>query len=91
MPNLETRIAALEVENTPAEPLTIIRRFVRPGQPLPELQGLHDNKGNEWLRQPGESEQGLIDRASLQAWRSTGEVICLAERLCHRYPNRRAS
>ena len=91
MPSLETRIAALEVENTPAEHLTIIRRFVTPGQPLPELQGLQDNKGNEWLRQPGESEQGLIDRASLQAWRSTGEVICLAERPCHRYPNRRAS
>ncbi len=91
MPSLETRIAALEVENTPTEPLTIIRRFVTPGQPLAELQGLQDNKGNEWLRQPGESEQGLIDRASLQAWRSTGGVICLAERPCHRYPNRQAS
>ena len=79
MPSLETRIAALEVENTPTEPLTIIRRFVTPGQPLAELQGLQDNKGNQWLRQPGESEQGLIDRASLQAWRSTGGVICLAE------------
>jgi len=91
MQSLEKRIAALEVQTEPPEPLTIIRRFVTPGQPLPELQGLQDNKGKEWLRQPGESEQGVIDRASLQAWRSTGGVICLIERPCHRYPNRQAS
>ena len=65
MRSLERRIAALEVQAKPPEPLTIIRRFVSPGQPLPELQGLRDDKGSEWLRQPGESEQGLIDRASL--------------------------
>lgn len=65
MQSLEKRIAALEVQTEPPEPLTIIRRFVTPGQPLTELQGLRDDKGSEWLRQPGESEQGLIDRASL--------------------------
>ncbi len=65
MQSLEKRIAALEVQAEPPEPLTIIRRFVTPGQPLTELQGLRDDKGSEWLRQPGESEQGLIDRASL--------------------------
>jgi hypothetical protein len=65
MQSLEKRIAALEVQAKPPEPLTIIRRFVSPGQPLTELQGLRDDKGSEWLRQPGESEQGLIDRASL--------------------------
>lgn len=65
MQNLEKRIAALELQTTPPEPLTIIRRFVTPGQALPELQGLRDDKGGEWRRQPGESEQGLIDRASL--------------------------
>jgi hypothetical protein len=81
MPSLETRIAALEVENTPTEPLTIIRRFVTPGQPLAELQGLQDNKGNEWLRQPGESEQGLIDRASHQAWRSPWGVARLEPKI----------
>lgn len=80
MPSLETRIAALEVETSLSEPLTIIRRFVSPGQLMPELQGLQDNKGNEWLRLPGETEQSLIDRASLKAWRSPGGVICLAER-----------
>ena len=65
MRSLEKRIAALEVQAKPPETLTIIRRFVSPGQPLTELQGLRDDKGGEWLRQPSESEQGLIDRASL--------------------------
>lgn len=65
MRSLEKRIEALEVQAKPPEPLTIIRRFVSPGQPLTELQGLRDDKGSEWLRQPDESEQGLIDRASL--------------------------
>ncbi len=88
---LEKRIAALEVQTVPAKPLTIIRSFVAPGKLQTELDGLRDTKGTVWRREPGESEQGLIDRASLQAWRSTGEVICLAERPCHRYPNRRAS
>jgi hypothetical protein len=91
MPNLETRIAALEVDTSPAEPLTIIRRFVRPGQALQELQRLHDYRGNEWLRLPGETEQALIDRATLEAWRSPWGVICLAERPCHRYQSRPAS
>jgi hypothetical protein len=78
MPSLETRIAALEVENTPAEPLTIIRRFVSPGQPLPELQGLKDNEGStEWQRQPGETEQSLIDRASLLCTRNSAGVASL--------------
>ncbi len=91
MPSLDVRLKALEVKTSPAEPLTIIRRFVSPGQLLPELQGLQDDKGNEWLRLPGETEQNLIDRASLKAWRSPGGVICLAERPCHRYPNQPAS
>lgn len=91
MPSLETRIAALEVEATTAEPLTIIRRFVRPGQPPTELQGLQDNNGSEWQRQPGETEQALIDRASLQAWRNPWGVTYLAERPCHRYPNQPTS
>ena len=91
MPSLETRIAALEVETSPAEPLTIIRRFVSPGQPMHELRGLQDNKGNEWLRLPGETEQTLIDRASLQAWRNPWGVIYLAERPCRRYSNQPAA
>lgn len=77
MPSLETRIAALEVGTSPAEPLTIIRRFVRPGQPPTELQGLRDSKGTEWQRQPGETEQGLIDRASFECVRNQWGVVLL--------------
>ena len=78
MPSLETRIAALEVENTPAEPLSIIRRFVTPGQPPTELQGLRDSKGTEWRRAPGESEQGLIDRVSRECARNANGVSLLS-------------
>ncbi len=74
---LEKRIAALEDQTAPAEPLTIIRRFVTPGQTQTELDGLRDARGTEWRREPGESEQGLIDRASLQAWRNRWGVASL--------------
>ena len=89
--SLEKRITALEVQTEPPETLTIIRRLVAPGKPQTELECLRDLKGNEWQRQPGDTEQSLIDRASLAAWRNPLGVICLAERPCHRYPNRRAS
>ena len=77
MQSLEKRIAALEVQTAQAEPLTIIRRFVSPGHPLAELQGLRDGKGTEWRREPCESEQAPIDRASLQAWRNPWGVASL--------------
>ncbi len=77
MPSLDVRLKALEVKTSPAEPLTIIRRFVSPGQLLPELQGLQDDKGNEWLRLPGETEQGLIDRASLECERNAVGIASL--------------
>ena len=91
MQSLEKRIAALEVQTAPAEPLTIIRRLVAPGKPQTELECLRDSSGTEWRREPGESEQGFIDRASHQAWRSPWGIICLAEHPCHRYSNRPAS
>jgi hypothetical protein len=78
MRNLEKRIAALEVQTASVEPLTIIRRFVSPGQPLTELQGLKDNEdNNEWQRQPGETEQSLIHRASLLCTRNAAGVASL--------------
>lgn len=77
MPSLETRIAALEVATTPAEPMTIIRRFVSPGQALTELQGLKDNKGNEWQRLPGETEQAFVERVKAEAWRNEWGVMVL--------------
>ena len=79
MQNLEKRIIAIELQTTPPEPLTIIRRFVTPGQALPELQGLKDNEeNNEWQRQPGETEQSLIDRASKEVTRSPWGVASLS-------------
>lgn len=79
MQSLDKRIAALEVQAEPPEPLTIIRRFVSPGQPMTELQGLKDNEGNnEWQRQPGETEKSLIDRASKEVTRSPWGVASLS-------------
>ena len=91
MQSLEKRITALEVQTATAEPLTIIRRLVAPGKPQTELECLRDSNGTEWRREQGEPEQGFIDRASHQAWRSPWGVICLAEHPCHKYANRQAS
>lgn len=70
MPNLEKRIAALETKTAPAEETTIIVQFVRPGQLDSEICRLRDDVGNLWTRQPGETEQDLIDRASLEVKRN---------------------
>lgn len=78
MPSLEIRIAALEMGTSPAEPLTIIRSFVSPGQPPTELQALHDSNGKRWRRTPGESEQELIDRASRECVRNANGVSLLS-------------
>jgi len=68
---LDSRLRAVEGRLSPStEPLTIIRRFVSPGQPPTELQALRDSKGTEWKRAPEESEQGLIDRASRECVRN---------------------
>jgi hypothetical protein len=77
MRSLEKRIAALEVQAKPPEPLTIIRRLVAPGKPQTELECLRESRGIEWRREPGESEQGLIDRASLHCVRNAGGVASL--------------
>lgn len=77
MQSLEKRIAALEVQTAPAEPLTIIRRLVAPGKPQTELECLRDSSCTEWRREPGESEQGLIARASLQCARNASGVASL--------------
>jgi len=78
MQSLEKRIAALEAQTAPTEPLTIIRRLVAPGKPQTELEYLRDSNGTEWRREPGESEQGFIDRASLECARNAGGVASLA-------------
>ena len=78
MQSLEKRIAALEVQTAPAEPLTIIRRLVAPGKPQTGLECLRDSNGTEWRLEPGEAEQGFIDRASLECARNAGGVTSLA-------------
>ena len=79
MPSLEKRISALEVETVSSDHLTIIRRGAGPGQMLPELHALVDGAGNKWKRQPGETEQGFIDRASDEASRSPWGVALLLD------------
>jgi hypothetical protein len=78
MQSLETRITALEAQTAQAEPLTIIRRLVTPGKPQKELECLRDSNGTEWRRNPGESEQGFIDRAILECARHAGGVAILS-------------
>jgi hypothetical protein len=77
MQNIERRIAALEAKTAPADDLTIIRRFVSPGRLNGEITRLRDDDGNHWTRQTGETEQELIDRASLAVKRSPWGVASL--------------
>ena len=76
MPSIEKRIAALEVQTEPPEPLTIIRLLVAPGKPQTEIECLRDVNGIEWQRQPGETEQSLI-HPSLLCARNAGGVASL--------------
>ena len=70
MQRLEKRIAALEATSAPADEMTIIRRFVSPGHLDAEIHRLRDDDGKLWTRQPGETEQELIDRASFEVKRT---------------------
>ena len=77
MQNLEKRIAALEATSAPADDFTIIRRVVSPGHLDAEIHRLRDDDGNLWTRQPGETEQALIDRASLEVKRTPWGIASL--------------
>lgn len=77
MQNLEKRIAALEATTAPADEITIIRKFVSPGHLDGEITRLRDDDGKLWTRQPGESEQELIDRATLEVKRTPWGVASL--------------
>lgn len=70
MQAIEKRIAALEQASPPADGMVIMRRFVSPGRLDAEIHRLTDDDGKCWDRQPGESEQGLIDRASREVKRN---------------------
>ena len=77
MLSLERRIAALETTTAPADEITLIRRFVSPGRPKTEITRLRDDEGKAWTRQTGETEQQLIDRATLEVKRTPWGVAHL--------------
>lgn len=77
MQSLEKRIAALEATSAPTDDMTIIRRMVRPGHLDAEICRLRDDDCGLWERKPGETEQALIDRASLEVKRNLWGVACL--------------
>lgn len=72
MQSLERRIAELEKAGSTDEgPMTIVIRWMTPGNLDDEIQELHDWKGSQqWKRQPGETEQELIDRATREVTRN---------------------
>ena len=77
MLNLEKRIAALEGTTTPADEFTIIRHYVSPGHIDDEIFCLCDDDGNQWTRQPNETEQELKDRATKEVKRNAWGVAIL--------------
>ena len=86
MQNIERRIAALEATTAPADEITIIRKFVSPGHLDAEIFRLRDDDGKLWMRQTGESEQELIDRASKEVKRTPWGVASLTAddaEVCH--------
>ena len=72
MPSLERRIAELEKAGSIGEGVTtIIVRFMSPENLDGEIQELQDSEGlQQSKRQPGETEQALIDRATLEVKRN---------------------
>ena len=64
MKKFKRRVAALESTRPSADQFTIICRMGSPGQLDAEVYGLRSVDGNFWARLPGETKQGLIDRAS---------------------------
>ena len=80
MSNLEKRIAALEATTATNDDMTIIRRYVSPGNVDGELCSLRDDVGTLWTRQSDESEQELIDRATREVKRNLQGFGCLSGR-----------
>lgn len=70
MQNLERRVCALESASPSVEERTFVVRFVSPGDPDAEIDGLRTNEGQHWARLPKESEQDLIDRATREVERN---------------------
>ena len=72
MQRIENRLSKLEKAVPTGEwPMTILIRGMTTGDNDNEIQELHDWKGGQqWERQLGETEQGLIDRASREVTRN---------------------
>lgn len=83
MQPIEKRIAALEQASPAGEGRVIIRRFVSPGHLDAEIHRLRGDSGELWTRQPGETEQAFIDRASGEVKRNPWGCASLAsEEIC---------
>jgi len=89
MLTIQKRLAALEATTAPADEITIICKFVSPGHSDAEIHRLRDNDGKLWTRLPDETEQQLIDRASLEVKRSPWGVALLIEAHCRAGSERR--
>ncbi len=72
MKSLDKRISELEKASASGEgPTTIVIRFLSSENRDAEIQSLKDWKGDQqWQRQPGETEQALIDRATKEVSRN---------------------
>ena len=71
MQTLERRICALERASPSTAVKTIIRRFLSPGDVEVEIHSLRGAADGElWTRLPGETEQELIDRATVAVTRN---------------------
>jgi hypothetical protein len=79
MQSLERRIAELEKASSTNEwPMTIVIRGMTCGKLDAEIYQLHDSKGSQqWMRQPGETEQEFIDRASCEVTRNGPGIALL--------------
>lgn len=71
MHQLERRISALEQASPHNEQLTIIRRILSPGRLDAEIHRISSRGGDQqWLREPGESERAVLDRAIREVQRN---------------------
>lgn len=83
MSNLERRIAVLELATASTEELTFVVRYVAPGHLDAEIQGLCADRGKRWTRLPGETEDALIERASLAVKRNERGIASLSQARVH--------
>ena len=81
MQSLEKRITELEKSTALGEMVTtIVVRFMSPDNLNEEIQELQGSKGlQQWKRQPGETEQELIDRATNEVTRNGAGCMMLMQ------------